>query len=102
VIPAVLIENAIKFGLEGSRIELRVRAVDHRAVLEVRNQTDGYIDCTRCFERGTRFSSKVEGGGYGLFLAKQIVEAHGGTIWCRKEGKIVTMTVELPLRDVKT
>ncbi len=100
IVPAVLIENAIKYGIKGSRIELSVTARGLGANLTVRNETDGFIDCHRCFDRGTRFSTVVEGSGFGLYLAKQIVDAHGGTIECRKAGKFVYMDVHLPLVDV--
>lgn len=100
IVPAVLIENAIKYGIVGSRIELSIFADGNHAVLEVRNQSDGFIDPNRCFDRGTRFSSTVEGGGFGLFLAKEIVSAHGGTIRCQKSGKSVVMRVVVGLVDV--
>lgn len=100
IVPAVLIENAIKYGVVGSRIELSVLARSGRATLEVRNETDEFIDPNRCFDRGTRFSSTVEGSGFGLFLAKQVVEAHGGSIECRTHHRMVSMLVTLPLVDV--
>ncbi|PIR83536.1 hypothetical protein COU18_02520 [Candidatus Kaiserbacteria bacterium CG10_big_fil_rev_8_21_14_0_10_51_14] len=37
--------------------------------------------------------------GYGLFIAKEIVDAHGGKIWAESEGegKGARFVVELPL-----
>jgi signal transduction histidine kinase len=102
IVPAVLIENAIKYSVGGTRIDIYIRAEAKHAVLQVLNQTDGYIDPEKCFERGTRFSSTVEGSGFGLFLAKQIVEAHGGKILCQQVGTTVTMRVTLPLLSVRS
>ena len=100
LVPAVLIENAIKYGLPGSRVEISVIAKGNLAELTIRNESESFIDCERCFDRGSRYSAKVEGGGFGLYLAKQVVEAHKGTIACRTTGKFVYMTVRLPLFDL--
>ncbi len=41
----------------------------------------------------------VHSTGYGLFIAKSVVEAHGGRIWAESEGtgKGSRFVVELPL-----
>jgi signal transduction histidine kinase len=41
----------------------------------------------------------VDSTGYGLFVAKSVVEAHGGKIWAESEGKGKgsRFTVELPI-----
>ena len=51
----------------------------------------------RLFEK---FATKsFDGTGLGLFIAKSIVEAHGGKIWAEtnKEGKGATFSFSLPL-----
>ncbi len=100
IVPAVLLENAIKYGKVRTPIEVEVLAADGKAVLRVENETDFFIDSSRCFEKGVRFSSAVEGGGFGLFLAKEIVTSHRGIIRCESANKRVRMTAEFPLVNV--
>jgi signal transduction histidine kinase len=101
IVPAVLIENAIKYSRENSIISVEVAAIDSRAILSVENETEHPIDCEKCFERGTRYAGQAaEGGGFGLFLAKEIVIAHRGRIRCEKSADRIRMIVELPLETV--
>jgi len=100
IIPQVLIENAIKYGTKNQVIRARVETSEDEAVLIVENTADSYIDTERCFEKGMRYSDKVEGGGFGLFIAREIVTAHGGVIRCEKAGGVVRMIVSVPLITV--
>src|SRR5690606_17058048 len=100
IVPAVLIENAIKYGEKGTRIYVDIEAREQAAVFKVQNTTKELIDPIRCFERGVRCSTNVEGGGFGLYIAREIVIAHGGSIECIPGGGVVTMRAEFPLRDV--
>lgn len=48
----------------------------------------------------TKFASKSDTGtGLGLFISKNIVEAHSGKIWAEnnKDGKGATFTFSIPL-----
>ena len=48
----------------------------------------------------TKFATKsYKGTGLGLFICKNIVEAHGGKIWAEnnKDGKGATFSFSLPL-----
>ncbi|WP_161798990.1 HAMP domain-containing sensor histidine kinase [Caenimonas sp. SL110] len=97
LVPAVLLENAIKYGTIGETIHIDITAEGGRAVLVVENHSNRPIDPVRCFERGVRFSNDVEGGGFGLFLAREVVIAHRGTIRCAPSTGRVKMIVEIPL-----
>jgi signal transduction histidine kinase len=100
IVPAVLLENAIKYGTANRPIRAEVSTKPDKAILTVENESQAYIDPDRCFERGARFSAEVEGGGFGLFLAREIVVSHHGTIRCETANGIVRMVVELPLITV--
>jgi signal transduction histidine kinase len=96
-----LISNAIKYG-EGKPIRLRVTRADDRAVVAV---TDGGIGIAsdklaRIFDRFERaVSVRHYGGlGLGLWIVRQIVEAHGGAISVEsREGEGSTFTISLPV-----
>ena len=97
-----LLTNAIKYAPQ-SRIEIEVEADDGLARLVVRDHGPGIApqDQARIFEPYERAASylNVSGFGLGLFIVKQIVEAHGGTIRVESApGRGTAFVVELPRR----
>jgi signal transduction histidine kinase len=101
IVPAVMLENAIKYGRRGTTVRASVAGNGSVMLLIVENETDYTIDPETCFNRGSRFAGdSVEGGGFGLFLAKEIVLAHKGEIWCEKAGVTVRMLVKMPIEKV--
>jgi predicted ATPase/signal transduction histidine kinase len=96
-----LLSNAMKFG-PGKPITVTTGTRQGRAVLSVSDHGIG-IDPARQpriferFERGV--SPRHYGGlGLGLYISRQIVDAHGGTIEVRSApGEGATFTVELPV-----
>ncbi|MHB8420245.1 MAG: chemotaxis protein CheB [Myxococcales bacterium] len=98
-----LLSNAVKYGA-GKPIEVRVEADPRAARLVVRDHGIGIEaqDLSRIFLRFERaVSSRQFGGlGMGLYIARQIVDAHGGTLSVDSEpGKGSTFTVELPIQS---
>jgi signal transduction histidine kinase len=96
-----LISNAIKYG-EGAPIEVYAGSRDGRFIISVKDFGQGIPPerQARVFERFERAvnDDRISGLGLGLYVSKQIVLAHGGTIELASEaGKGSTFTVSLPL-----
>ena len=93
-----LLSNALKFTKEGT-IEITTAKEDNEVIVKIRDSGSG-IDSEifpRLFEK---FASKSEKGtGLGLFLSKNITEAHGGRIWAESnpDGIGATFSFSLPL-----
>ncbi|HEX7127361.1 MAG TPA: PAS domain-containing sensor histidine kinase [Thermodesulfobacteriota bacterium] len=95
-----LLSNAIKYGA-GQPIELRVDRQDETARLVVRDRGIGIdpADQERIFRRFERAapSRAYAGLGMGLYVVRQIVEAHGGSVRVASApGAGTAFTVELP------
>ena len=95
-----LLSNAIKYGREAP-VDVRVRREADRAILEVVDRGIGVApeDQERIFDRFERAVSArhFAGIGLGLWIVRQLVEAHGGTIRVRSApGRGATFSVELP------
>jgi predicted ATPase/signal transduction histidine kinase len=96
-----LLANAVKYG-EGRPVEVGVRAKDGHAFVSVRDRGLGIgeEDQARIFDRFARAVSVTHFGGFGLglYIAREIARAHGGTIEVTSRlGDGATFTVDLPL-----
>ena len=97
-----LISNALKYGME-KPIVVSASVSGPDAIITVRDEGIGIAPenldrVFDCFERANALSH-TDGLGMGLWITKQIVEAHGGTIFVHSElGRGSTFVVRLPLR----
>jgi len=99
---ASLIINAVKFTPKAGSISVRADAVDGEARLSVTDSGPGIPDELRplVFSRHVHAAVRPLGQGTGLsaFVAKGIVEAHGGRIWVEsKVGEGSTFRFSLPV-----
>ena len=108
-VAANLLSNALKFTDPGGRVDVAISGQDGRVELVV-SDTGGGISpefLPHVFERFRQADpslTRTHGGlGLGLWLVKQIVEAHGGTAEARSDGadKGSTLRVTLPTQPVQ-
>jgi NtrC-family two-component system sensor histidine kinase KinB len=99
-----LLDNAIKFTGPGGTIELSAENQDDNVVVSVKDSGKGIApeDLPKLFQRfwqGDPGKQYSVGTGLGLYLCRQIVEAHFGKIECKSaqdQGTIFSIT--LPAR----
>jgi len=99
-----LIDNAINYTPSGS-IEVSLKRQGTRIIFAVKDSGVGITDedKKRLFTEGGHGADSqrinVHSTGYGLYIAKQITEAHGGTIRAESEGqgKGSTFIAEFPV-----
>ncbi|TAK33767.1 MAG: response regulator [Chloroflexota bacterium] len=99
-----LLSNAVKYSPEGREVQVSVDLDPEHALISVRDCGIGIPadKLPRIFERFYRTpaasESRIEGLGLGLFVAREIVVAHGGDIWVDSvPGQGSTFHVKLPL-----
>ncbi|MDQ5841736.1 MAG: ATP-binding protein [Chloroflexota bacterium] len=98
-----LIDNAIRYSPENTRVGIGVRAKDGLVAVSVTDQGEGLSpeDQERVFERFYRVdaarSRHTGGTGLGLSIVKHVISNHGGevTLWSQP-GQGSTFTVRLP------
>ncbi|HEY0580200.1 MAG TPA: HAMP domain-containing sensor histidine kinase, partial [Candidatus Nitrosocosmicus sp.] len=97
-----LLSNAIKFTNRGT-IDIIIEKQDSENNVFINIKDTGFgIDSSILPKLFSKFATKSkEGGGtgLGLYISKNIVEAHGGHIWAEnnKDGKGATFGFSLPV-----
>lgn len=100
-----LIENAIKYSPDGSKIMISSDEEDGKVIIQVADQgigipTEdlGHIFLKFFRSRNAKFSS-VKGSGLGLYLTRYFIELHNGQIFVESApGQGSTFTVQLPIK----
>ena len=97
-----IISNACRYSPERAPVSVTASAGDGRLVVNVKDAGVGIApaDIPRLFQRFERLHREelpaVKGTGLGLFITRQIVEAHGGTITVESEkGRGSTFTIDI-------
>lgn len=105
-----LISNAIKFSNEGGLIEISAEKQTNNFLFRVKDYGKGLTkkEIEKLFGKfvsigqySENLSAFEKGSGLGLYIAKGIIEAHGGNIWVKSEGlnKGTEFFFNLPLRE---
>ena len=97
-----LIQNALQYALEGSRVYLSLKTGEGRAEASLRNTSRSElpegVDFTARFVRGDE--SRTDGGsGLGLSIASSFTEACGGAFRVETVADLFTAVVTFPLAE---
>jgi signal transduction histidine kinase len=99
---ANVVRNAIAYSPEGSKVTVEVARTDGMAMVSVKDWGPGIPPEERDrifdpFTRGPKAHVRRNGAGLGLFIAKRVLEAHGGTIWVESSnGTGVVFRMQVP------
>lgn len=100
-----LLNNAFKFSKDGSNITVNSKVEDSKIVVSVKDTGQG-IDPEILPKLFSKFEAKsYSGSGLGLYICKNIIEAHGGKMWAQNNNIIngesgATFYFSLPVLNV--
>lgn len=99
------IDNALKYTSPGGRVTVNIKYVNKEIEFSVKDSGIGIPEnqknriFTKFFRGANVIRMETEGSGLGLFITKNIIEAHGGRIWFKsKEGSGSTFYFALPVK----
>ncbi len=99
-----IIDNAIRYSPSKSNVIIKVKRDKEAILVSVSDSGIGIPEhqkknmFIRFFRAENAVRTQTEGSGLGLFVAKAIIEKHGGKIWFEsKEGKGTTFYFTIPI-----
>jgi PAS domain S-box-containing protein len=99
-----LVENAIRYTAAGGKVTVSVKYDKKEIVVCVRDTGVGVPNdqkhrvFTKFFRGANVIKMETEGSGLGLFITKNVVEAHGGKVWFEsEEGKGSAFYLSIPV-----
>jgi len=102
-----LLGNAVKYSPKGGTILVEVRGDEGKVYVSVQDQGIGipFDEQEKIFDRFHRVDNRptrwAYGWGLGLFIARKVIEAHGGHIWVESAlGGGSKFTFTLPRTDI--
>ena len=101
----ILLNNAVKLSKDGSNFTVNSKVEDSKIVVSVKDTGQG-IDPEILPKLFSKFEAKsFSGSGLGLYICKNIIEAHGGKMWAQNNNIIngesgATFYFSLPVLNV--
>ncbi|MSR87936.1 MAG: HAMP domain-containing histidine kinase [Candidatus Zambryskibacteria bacterium] len=99
-----LLENSIRYTLEEGYVEIDFKEVDQFLRVSIKDSGIGIPEeeqkniFNRFFRAKNAFKTETDGSGLGLYIAKGVVEKHGGKIWFEsREGEGSTFYFTIPI-----
>lgn len=100
----ILVDNAIKYNVQNGEVRIRIEPMENKPFIMISVEDTGKgmssEDISRLFTKFFRskeaLKEQTSGIGLGLYLAKNIIERHGGKIWANSainRGSIFTFTL---------
>ena len=102
----ILVDNAIKYNVRNGEVRVKIAPVPNKPFVSISVEDTGMgIDSedisklfTKFFRAEKTMKEQTSGIGLGLYLAKNIIERHGGKVWVQSvAGRGSTFTFTLPL-----
>ncbi len=101
-----LLDNAVRYTSAGGKITVSLEYLKNEIEISVSDTGVGIPNdqqkriFTKFFRASNVLRMDTEGSGLGLFIAKNIIEAHGGRIWFKsEEGRGTTFSFTIPVRE---
>ena len=102
-----ILDNALRYTLPGGKVlielsqgdkkEIEIKITDNGIGIPAEEQSRVF---TRFFRGANVMKMETEGTGLGLYIVKNIVEAHGGRIWFESKEKVGTaFNIVLPVKE---
>jgi len=103
-----LLDNAIKYTPEGGNVTVSLKQNDGEIEFSIKDTGVGIPKdqqdriFTKFFRGANVMRLETEGSGLGLFITKNIIEAHGGKLWFEsEEGKGTTFYFTIPVANIE-
>ena len=101
-----LLENAIKYTIEGGKVEIDVKKDHNHLIVSISDNGIGVPKdqakdiFVKFFRARNAVKQETDGSGLGLYITKTIIEKNGGSIWFEsEEGKGSTFYFTVPLQE---
>lgn len=94
----IVIENAFEASGPGGRVDIRVSIIRGFAIIEITDSGPGFSDLAKINLYAPFFTTKADGNGLSLIMARKIMLEHDGTIEIEDNsggGALVRLTLKL-------